>query len=465
VGLGISNLPLVRFLASHGVRVSGRDRKSREALGESARELEALGVSLILGEDYLEGITEDVIFRSPGIRPDLPPFEKAMARGAVMTSEMELFLELTPATVIGITGSDGKTTTTTLTHRILSEEEALHPTGRRIYVGGNIGAPLLPLVEEMRETDVAVLELSSFQLQTMRQSAHRAALTNLTPNHLNWHTDLTEYADAKCNLFRHGENRFAVINAENEGAVAAAKTVAGETVWMSSAAESHAAAVRHGNLTDRAVFMRDGWILRSDGGQEEAVLEVSRILLPGRHNLENYMTAIALTAGMASQEAIARVAESFTGVAHRFQRVAEIDGVTYYNSSIDSSPSRTAVTLTLLSTRPILICGGSDKGLSMEPLAQAVAKHCRAVVLTGETAPKIRAALEQTAVMQRGELPLYEEATFEGALKRARAVAKRGDVVLLSPACASFDAFPNFEVRGETFCRIVRGFADASARE
>lgn len=460
IGIGISNLPLVRFLVAHGVILTARDKRSPEALGTTAEELSSLGVRLITGEGYLDDIDEDVIFRSPGVRPDLPPLCEAVARGAILTSEMELFLELTPATVLGITGSDGKTTTTTLTHLLLETEERLHPIGRRIYVGGNIGTPLLPVVEEMREGDIAVLELSSFQLQTMRRSPMHAALTNLTPNHLNWHTDLEEYADAKCNIFRYVPNLRAVLNAENEGAVRAAKAAVGERVWFSSTATSHREAVRNGLPTDRAIYSRDGVILASDGNETRALLEVGSIRLPGKHNLENYMTALALVDGMVSSEAIRQVAESFEGVPHRFQRVRECRGVTYYNSSIDSTPSRTEATLSLLSARPILICGGSDKGLSMEPLARAAAERCAAVIVAGETKEKILAALYVRPEVQSGALPVYPEESFSAAVRHAHAIAKCGDVVLLSPACASFDAFPNFEVRGETFCRLVNELCD-----
>lgn len=455
VGLGISNVPLIRFLRAHGVAVTARDRKPIEALGSLPGELEQLGVALYAGEAYLSELDETVIFRSPGLRPDLPAFAEAVARGAILTSEMELFFSLTPATVLGVSGSDGKTTTTTLAYLFLAEEERLHPTGRHIYKGGNIGTPLLPEVEAMQARDVAVVELSSFQLQTMRSSPTRAALTNLTPNHLNWHTDLAEYAAAKYNLLSHEPCARAVVNAENEGTVRAAVCARGERVWISSAASDRLTAIRYGAPDDLAVYVREGSIRIADATAERELLPLSRIRLEGKHNLENYMTAIALVDGMVSPEAICRVAEAFEGVPHRCQRVRVLDGVTYYNSSIDSTPSRTEATLSLFSGSPILICGGSDKGLSMEPLARIAAERCAAVIVMGQTAEKILGELNLRAEVLDGRLPVHRATDLWDAVRIAHAIARAGEDVLLSPACASFDAFPNFEVRGETFCRIV----------
>lgn len=451
IGLGISNLPLIDFLLAHGVRVCARDRKSREALGGIAERLEAAGVALRLGEDYLGGLNEPVIFRSPGLRPDVPELVRARERGAEVLSEMELFFELTPATVIGVTGSDGKTTSTTLTCRLLEAERALHGGGR-VWLGGNIGEPLLPHVEQMRPEDVAVVELSSFQLMDMEHSPARAAITNLSPNHLDWHRDMAEYAQAKTNIFRHAENRMLVTNAENSPALELARQCRSPVTLFSSTRQAEALPPHTGG----SVFLRDGWIVVAEGGEERRVLEAADILLPGRHNLENYMTALALTWGMVSPEAIRQVAVSFRGVPHRLERIRTVRGVTYYNSSIDSSPSRTAAALSALSGKPIVICGGYDKHIPFAPLARALKARAKAAVLTGATRERIREALEA----EPGELPVYIEPDFAGAVELAHELAAPGDTVLLSPACASFDAFRNFEDRGECFCRIVESFPD-----
>jgi len=454
VGLGISNLPLVEFLCRRGAIVTARDKKSREALGETAQRVEGLGARLIAGEQYLEALDDQVIFRAPGIRPDIPAFASAVKKGALLTTEMELFFSLCPAEIIGITGSDGKTTTTTLTGLMLEREQKSRDVGR-VYVGGNIGTPLLPLVEKMTADDFCVVELSSFQLQEMNFSAHRAAVTNISPNHLDWHTDMEEYIWAKTNLYRHGQNKLLVVNAENDVTLSLGRQTFRPVTWFSSVKKTPAEFGEILRAGDRAVYAREGRILFFDGNREEEILKISQILLPGKHNLENYMTAIALTRGLVRRESIGEVAKSFTGVAHRLEPVCVRDGVTYYNSSIDSSPSRTAAALSALEEKPIVICGGYDKHIPFAPLAKALIARAKAVVLTGATAEKIQAALDAEGA---SDLPVYREADFTRAVCLAKEIATAGDTVLLSPACASFDAFRNFEERGETFKRIVMSF-------
>ena len=456
IGLGISNLPLVRFLRSHGVALTARDRKDRAALGDVADELRALGVPLILGEDYLKDITEDVIFRSPGLRPDLAPLKQAEARGAEITSEMELFFSLTPALTVGITGSDGKTTTTTLTYLLLKTEWEKSGKGR-VFVGGNIGEPLLPRVEEMTARDIAVVELSSFQLFDMKLSPTRAAITNLSPNHLDWHRDLSEYAEAKSNIFLHPQNQMLVTNARNGAALELAKQCSSPVSLFASGQPDSAAMAG----ASTCVTVEDGWITVRKDGKSERMLLADDILLPGVHNLENYMTAIALTYGMVSKETVKTVATTFRGVKHRLELVDVIDGVKYYNSSIDSTPTRTAAALSALKEKPIVICGGYDKHIAFAPLAKALKARAKAVVLTGATRDLIREALDA----ETGDLDVYTVPVFADAVAKAREIASSGDTVLLSPACASFDAFKNFEERGETFRRIVKDFSKEKERK
>ena len=457
VGLGISNLPLIDFLRSQGARISARDRKSRDELGETADRLEAYGIRLITGDGYLDRLEEDVIFRSPGLRPDLPAFCDAVSRGAVLSSEMELFLDLTPATVIGITGSDGKTTTTTVTGLML--QDACQRKGKgRVFVGGNIGTPLLPHLTEMTADDFAVVELSSFQLQTMKRSPARAAITNLTPNHLNWHTGMEEYIRAKSNICRHSSNRLLVTNAEDPTTCAIAAEQSAPVTFFSSRKESFADFSSLLKPGDHAVYISNGQIMYDDGTDSREKLCIDDILLPGKHNLENYMTAIALVEGYVPDESIRRVATEFRGVAHRLEYVRTIRGVSYYNSSIDSSPTRTAAALSALQEKPIVICGGYDKNIPFAPLANALCERAKAVVLTGATAKKIRDELEKCERVVQGDLPIYADPDFRAAVCLARDIAQEGDTVLLSPACASFDAFRNFEERGNTFRRIVEAF-------
>lgn len=458
VGLGTSNLPLIDFLLSHGARVTARDRKERAALGEIPDRLEAKGVRTVLGEGYLEDLSEERIFRSPGIRPDIPEFARAVGRGAILSSEMELFLDLTPATVIGITGSDGKTTTTTLTHLLLSTEAKKRGSRTRVYVGGNIGKPLLPEVEGMTADDIAVLELSSFQLQTMRRSPEIAAITNVTPNHLNWHTGMEEYIEAKTNVYRHAPNRRLILNAENDVTARLAQA-AGRPITLFSSVRQNPADF-DGIPHDRAIYARDGVVYLFDGEIEQKVLDVADIRLPGKHNLENYMTAIALCDGRVSGETVREIASTFAGVPHRLEQVAVKGGVTYINSSIDSTPTRTAAALSALREKPIVICGGYDKHIPFEPLADALLDRAKAVVLTGATATKIRAAIDRRATERGFSIPVTEESDFRAAVLAASRTAGRGDTVLLSPACASFDRFRNFEERGEYFRAVVREIAE-----
>ena len=455
LGFGISNRPLVGFLLDCGARVCVRDQKNIEALGEDAVRMMERGATFLTGDGYLSGLCEQYIFRSPGLRPDLPEICEAISRGSTLTSEMELFLELTPTDVIGVTGSDGKTTTTTLTGLLLSQEYGTRKKGR-VFVGGNIGEPLLPRLSEMTENDLSVVELSSFQLQTMTRSLSRAAVTNLSENHLNWHHGMGEYIDAKTNIYRHPENERLVTNAECELTVSLAKRHSGAVTYFSSVRTDHTEFADLLKDGDRAVYCKNGCIVLWDGERETALLEAAEIRLPGKHNLENYMTAIALTDGLVSCESILAVAREFTGVRHRLEPVRELDGVTYYNSSIDSSPTRTAAALSAMEKRPIVICGGRNKGLDFAPLADALCEHAKAVILTGEAANEIKEALKGREAVLSGVLPVWHELKFEDAVCRSRRIAESGDVVLLSPSCTSFDAFQNFEERGDTFCRIVK---------
>lgn len=455
LGLGVSNLPLIDFLLERGARITVRDRKPFGDMPE-ASELASRGVQFICGEDYLAGEFGEVIFRSPGIRPDLPPIIRALERGAILTSEMELFFALTEATVIGVTGSDGKTTTTTLIYRLLEAEARRSHSGAKVYVGGNIGAPLLPHVGEMTARDYAVVELSSFQLQTMRQSPSRAVMTNLTPNHLNWHTDMDEYIAAKSNICRHAPIRQFVANACDPVTLELARNSDVDVTLFTAKRERYAEVVpEYMRPRTRALYLRDGIIFYGDRMRETPILGQDEILLPGLHNVENYMAAIAATWGLVSGDVIVALARTFGGVEHRLEFVRELDGVRYYNSSIDSSPTRTAAALSALSGRPICICGGSDKHVSFAPLAETLIDRAGGVVLTGETAPKIKAALLASPRWD-GNLPLREVDDFADAACAARAMAHEGGTVVLSPACASFDRFRNFAERGETFKKIVK---------
>ena len=468
LGLGVSNLPLARMLVDMGFasRTVIRDGKSAEALGEKLTELTCAGCVADVGRDPTadlcdrEDMSGTLIFRSPGIRPDAGGIPEAVRRGAILTSEMEWFCRVTPASVFAVTGSDGKTTTTTLTHLLLSASDEIR--GKKTYVGGNIGTPLLDKAEGMTEKDTAVLELSSFQLQTMQGPARRAAITNISPNHLNWHTGMDEYAGAKFNVF--GERtELLVLNSKNAYSEQAAARFRGRVIWFTAhnAPDETFAEITHERGNSAAIFLRGDVIVYSDGETEQEILNRKDIILPGIHNVENYMTAIALTWGLVDVDAIRRTAATFGGVEHRFEYIRTLDGVKYYNSSIDSSPSRTAAALSNLDCRPVLICGGRDKHVPFDPLAEALFERASAVVLTGEAAPQIAEAIARAAAGRadggRG-LRVERVDDFAAAAEKAREIAKPGSAVVLSPACTSFDRFANFEERGNRFKEIVRNF-------
>lgn len=466
LGLGVSNLPLADDILSADAPLTVIDKKSVCDMGEKALELQERGVKFIQDEEFYN-IEGEIIFRSPSVSPFLEGIKKAQERGAILTSETELFMKLTDAETFAITGSDGKTTTTTLVGKFLSAEAELSGKGR-VFVGGNIGNPLLPLCSEMTENDDSVLELSSFQLMTFSLSPKYAAITNLSPNHLDWHKGgMLEYEQAKRKIIGK-ETKRVVLNAESEVTARIAleelERAEREVIVFSSKRVSEELSefsatkgAEKGLL--RLVFERDGFVVIFDGEREEKLLCVSDIILPGRHNVENYMTAMALTYGRVRKEIFSLVAKSFGGVEHRLQLVRTLDGVDYYNSSIDSSPSRTAAALSALHGRDIVvICGGYDKKIPFEPLAESLCKSVCAVVLTGATGEKIREAIVSCPDFDSQKLTVVSNPDFEGAVNDARSLARVGGCVLLSPACASFDAFKNFAERGKHFCEIVNGF-------
>lgn len=432
IGLGVSNKPLVDGLLDAGVPVTVCDKRRREAFDGLIEALERRGVTAALGPDYLEHLDgADVIFRTPGLRPDVPQIARAVAAGAVLTSEMEAFLDLCPCRIIAVTGSDGKTTTTTIIAGLLKA------AGYRTFVGGNIGHPLLCQVDSIRPDDMVVLELSSFQLMTVRQSPSIAVVTNLAPNHLDVHKDMDEYVAAKRNIFAYQDacDRL-VLNADNEITAGFAKQARGAVTLFSRK-----------RPVEGGVWLKEKTVVC--GGRP--VLATDDILLPGLHNLENYMAAIAAVDGLVPDEVIRDFARTFGGVEHRIELVRELDEVRYYNDSIASSPSRTIAGLRSFDQKVILIAGGYDKHIPYDVLGPEIVKSVKALLLTGDTAEKIKAATLAAPDYQQGRPDIYNCAGLVEAVERARALASPGDVVILSPASASFDRFKNFEERGKAF--------------
>ena len=440
IGMGVSNTPLIRMMLRADLKVTVCDKSPRERVEEQVAELESLGAKFHLGTDYLAKLYKfDVIFRTPGLSPNTPELKEAVEKGSLLTSEMELFFQLCPCRIIAVTGSDGKTTTTTLISEFLKE------AGYNVYVGGNIGKPLLTDVSSMVPEDMVVLELSSFQLMSMQQSPDVAVFTNLSPNHLDYHHTMEEYTAAKLNIFLHQDkNGRAVFNYDNDITRSLAKQAPGSVALFSRR-----------NKLEEGVYLRDNviWLTNNMGSRE--VLPLDMIRIPGVHNIENYMAAIAAVDGIVPDKCVRAVAQRFTGVEHRIELVRELDGVRYYNDSIGTSPTRTMACLDSFDQKLILLAGGYDKGVPFTQLGVEVTHKVKTLILTGATAPAIRKAVEEAPDYASCGLDIIETEDLASAVTCARGCAQPGDVVVLSPACAAFDQFKNFMERGKKFKELV----------
>ncbi len=439
-GIGVSNTPLIEKFLKMGARVVACDRRSREQIGALADTLEEQGAELRLGANYLENLEVDMIFRTPGMQFDLPELKKARANGIAVTSEMEVFFDLCPATIFAVTGSDGKTTTTTLISEMLKAE------GKNVFVGGNIGKPLLPEIENITEDDFVVVELSSFQLISMRKGPDVAVVTNVAPNHLDVHKDMDEYVGAKKNILLH-QNAFSrtVLNTDNDITKGFSDDVRGQKMHFSMKK-----AVKNG-----AWLGEDGYLNLSYRGISVPLLHKDDIAIVGDHNVENYLAAISAVWGYVGADSIVKVAHEFKGVEHRIEFVREVEGVKYYNDSIASSPTRTIACLKAFNQKVVLLAGGYDKHIPFEPMAPYVTEKVKLLILNGPTADKIEAAVKSDPNYKVGNPQIVRVKNFEEAVMVAHEMAAPGDVVALSPACASFDAYPNFVARGKHFKELV----------
>lgn len=435
-GYGKSNRALVRLLNKEGAFISLYDeKKSAERLLEEAKE-DGCEKIAIIGQE--EKINADIIFRTPGIRPDVKKISEAVERGAILSSEVELFFERAKGKIYGITGSDGKTTTTSITGKIL--EKAFEKSGKRVFVGGNIGKPLVSFLDELTENDVTVAELSSFQLMTLGCSPSVVAITNITENHLDYHKDMREYVAAKSRIFSGkscdrlviGEKTLNIF--KDNVLTKADKLFPKEITEISGNGEI--------NLKNGGIYLCG-----------ERVLDTGEIKIPGQHNIENYMTSIGITKNDASFNDICEVAKTFSGAEHRMEFVRILNGVSFYNSSIDSTPSRSLVTLKCFQKPLTVIAGGYDKKLDYKEFAKILSQKADNVVLTGDTAEIIKNELDRLGYVNN--FRIYMESDFEKAVVIAASVTKKSGKVLLSPASASFDAFTNFEERGRIFKNIV----------
>ena len=441
VGYGVSNAPLTDLLLARSLDVTVCDKRE-EAKFEEAASLKERGAKLRLGEDYLDNLHEDVIFRTPGLHPFTPQLQNAVKGGSVLTSEMEAFFAVCPCHTIAITGSDGKTTTSTLIATLLRE------SGHTVFLGGNIGAPLLNRVPEMKPSDFAVLELSSFQLHSMKCKPNVAVITNISPNHLDVHPDLEDYVNAKRSIFlSQDENDRLVLNANDP-----------YTPEFAAQAKADIRYFSHEHSVQSGCFNVDELIYCAKNYEVREIMPSAGILIPGLHNIDNYMTAYAATEGFITDSAFRKVARTFPGVPHRIELVRERNGVKFYNDSIASSPTRTIAGLRCFTkVKPILIAGGHDKHIPFDDLGTEIVARVKALYLTGETAERIRDTVLATPGYNRLTLPIYVIDDFRDAVISAAESAVEGDVVILSPACSSFDKFKNFVERGNTFRSIVLG--------
>ena len=438
-GIGVSHTQLILDFLSKGAKVYACDKRSRELLGETADKLEKAGAELRLGEGYLDNLEVDIIFRTPGMNFNLPELETARKKGIAVTSEMEVFFDLCPATIFAVTGSDGKTTTTTLIAKMLEAE------GKKVFMGGNIGNPLLPEIENISSEDFVVAELSSFQLISMRKSPDVAVVTNVAPNHLDVHKDMDEYVEAKKNIILH-QNAFSrtVLNRDNEITEGFRNFVRGQSLGFSM----------ERRLNNGAWLDDNGYLHMAYRGMDVPIMHRDDIAVLGDHNVENYLTAITAVWGYVDVDTIRKVAREFKGVEHRIEFVREVNGVKYYNDSIASSPTRTIACLKAFNNKIHLIAGGYDKHIPFEPMVPYVLEKVEKLYLCGHTADKIEKAVREDK-NYKGCPEIIRVENIAEAVEKANCDTKSGDVVALSPACASFDAFPNFVARGNYFKELV----------
>ena len=439
IGMGVSNIPLLDYFYDKNAKVTVF---STNALSdEIMAKINKYRYEVELGEDNLSRLKGfDIIFRSPSALPTKHEFQSAVKKGAILTSEIEMVLRLAPCKIIGVTGTEGKTTTTSLIYEICKK------AGYNCFLGGNIGKPIFTKINQMKPEDIVILELSSFQLMGMTVSPNIAVVTNIFPDHLNVHKSYEEYQDAKKSIFRNQtEEGIVILNKDNEITEKFADEVKGKTIFFSSTKK-----LKNGYVYDR----EDGFIKKCTNGKCEKILNKNDIKLRGIHNYENICAALAATETVASKEAQIEAVKNFKGVEHRLEFVREIDGVKYYNDSIGTSPASTIAGLNAFDENIILLAGGSDKGLDYKEIGEVIAKKVGTLILTGPTAQKIEEATKQ-ALSEEKSIKIIHTNNLEESVKVAKEKARSGDIVLLSPASASFDAFKNFEERGNYFKTLV----------
>ena len=441
IGLGVSNIPLLSYLHDLGAKITVFDNRTIDNIDKNIMDIITNNnIEFSFGKNNLSKLNGfDIIFRSPTCREDWPELVKEAKRGAIITSEIEMLMELCPGTIIGVTGSDGKTTTTSLIYEIEKKQ------GFNCYLGGNIGIPLFTKIQEMKPNDIVILELSSFQLMNIHTSPNIAVITNISPNHLDFHKSYEEYIEAKKNIFKYqNEDGILVLNYDNEITRECAKEAKGKVIFFSRE-----------NKLDNGVILDDDIIKVCDNKLRKHILNTKDLLLRGKHNYENVCTAIAATLEIASTEKQIEAVTQFKGVKHRLEFVKEINGVKWYNDSIGTSPTRTIAGLKSFNEKIVLIAGGYDKHLDYTPIAKPILDNVSVLILMGQTSKKIKESVENEMKVEQKRIEIYECDTLQETVNTAKKVAKKGEVVLFSPASASFDMYKNFEERGDKFKSIV----------
>lgn len=441
IGLGVSNLPLLEYLYNKKAQVTVFDERTLEEIPEETiNKINTYEFDTFFGKNCLENLNGfNVIFRSPSCLPTRPELQKEADRGAIVTTEVEMLMEMCPCKIIGVTGSDGKTTTTSLINAILQH------AGYKTFLGGNIGTPLFTKLPEMEPNDIVVLELSSFQLMNMNISPDIAVITNITPNHLNIHKDYQEYIDAKKCIFKNQkENGILILNYDNDITRECSKEANGKVIFFSSKTK-----------LDNGFIVDDDIIKECNDGIRKHILNTDEVILRGNHNFQNIATAIAATKTLVGTDVAIEAIKIFKPVEHRIEFVREIDGVKWYNDSASSSPTRTISGLNAFKENIILIAGGYDKNLEYEPLAKPVVDKVSTLILIGQTAEKIYDVVKNESEKENKKININMCDTLEQTIEIAKKSAKKGDVVLFSPASASFDMFKNFADRGNKFKDLV----------
>jgi len=441
IGLGVSNVPLIDYFHECKSYVTVFDNRNIDEIPKEIMDkITGYAMEFALGPNSLEKLKGfDIIFRSPSCMPNIPELEEEKQRGAIVTSEVEMLMEMCPGTVIGVTGSDGKTTTTTLIYEILQK------SGYNCYLGGNIGTPLFTRLPEMLPEDYIVLELSSFQLMEMKISPHIAVITNISPNHLNVHSSYEEYIEAKANIFKYQtKDDIVVLNYDNDVTRELEKQANGKVVFFSGKAK-----------LDDGFIIDDDIIKECEDKIRRHVLKVQETNLRGKHNYENICTALAATKSLVDLDTATQVVKEFSGVEHRLEFIKELFGAKWYNDSIGSSPTRTIAGINSFDEDIILIAGGYDKNLDYEPMAKPILDKVKALILVGQTAEKIFFAVKNEEEKTGKHVDIYMCNTLEETAMVAKRIVKPGQVVLFSPASASFDMFKNFDERGKRFKQIV----------